>query len=335
MRTMIRWSERARRSPFSWSSAFCLLLFGLALGLAFHAVQKASSTRGITPSARAGPRLFGIQQPESPYVGSETCKLCHEDLYTHFTRTAHFLTVSSPKYTDSEKGCEGCHGPGREHVEGGGDATKIFSFRGRSVSEQNARCLACHERQEERHNFRQSEHGLSQVACSDCHSSHAPMLLEDLLVKRVPDLCYGCHGNVRQEFARPFHHRVPEGGMSCTACHTPHGGFNVAQTREASGGTDSICLKCHTDKQGPFVFEHAPVKLEGCTACHVPHGSNNPRLLTRPTVHLLCLECHTETPGILGSEPPAFHDIRRPRFQSCTTCHVKIHGSNVNRFFFQ
>jgi len=319
-------------------SALVILPLGLALGVLLgteQAVQpKPTSASRMRTWANAWWRSPS-QQPESPYVGSETCKMCHEDLYTHFTRTAHFLTVTSPKYKEAEKGCESCHGPGREHVESGGDVEKIFSFRGRSIAEQNARCLTCHEQQQERHNFRPSAHGLSQVACTDCHSAHSPVLLEDLLAKRLPELCYACHGEVRQDFIKPFRHRVHEGGMSCTTCHNPHGGFNVAQTRDVLGGTDAICLKCHTDKQGPFVFEHVPVRLEGCASCHVPHGSNNPRLLTRPRVDQLCLECHTLTPGILGSEPPAFHDIRRPRFQNCTTCHVKVHGSNVNRLFFQ
>ncbi len=341
MTSSIRLLSRTMRDlgcALARSSVLALLIFGIALGIVLGTEQtmRPRTRPAAMPNVGAPrePRL-APQQPESPYVGSETCKMCHEDLYAHFARTAHFLTISSPKYMESEKGCEACHGPGREHVESGGDVTKIFAFRGRSVSEQNARCLACHERQEERHNFRQSEHGLSQVACADCHSSHSPVLIEDLLAKRLPELCYECHGEIRQDFTKPFRHRVHEGGMSCTTCHNPHGGFNVAQTRDVLGGTDAICLKCHTDKQGPFVFEHVPVKLEGCAICHVPHGSNNPRLLTRPRVHQLCLECHTATPGILGSEPPAFHDIRQPRFQSCTTCHVKVHGSNVNRLFFQ
>jgi hypothetical protein len=32
---------------------------------------------------------------------------------------------------------------------------------------------------------------------------------------------------------------------------------------------------------------------------------------------------------------PAFHDLRTPRFRVCSTCHVKIHGSNVNRDFLR
>ena len=33
----------------------------------------------------------------------------------------------------------------------------------------------------------------------------------------------------------------------------------------------------------------------------------------------------------LGVVPPAFHDLRSPRFQNCTVCHQKVHGSHVDR----
>ncbi|HOL73859.1 MAG TPA: cytochrome c3 family protein, partial [Bryobacteraceae bacterium] len=77
---------------------------------------------------------------------------------------------------------------------------------------------------------------------------------------------------------------------------------------------------------------HAPVQLEGCGTCHEPHGSANPRMLTRSEVRFVCLECHSNiTAGkTIGGVPPAFHDIRSPRFQNCTICHTKIHGSYVD-----
>jgi len=281
----------------------------------------------------AQPSEKPAQQPPSEadlYAGSETCQACHEDIYKRYAATVHHLTETSGRYKASEKGCEACHGPGKEHADAGGDPTKIFNPKGKPARVANARCLACHERQEDRHNFRQSRHGLNEVACIDCHSPHQPKRIGALLISEVPALCYQCHGDVAQQFKRPFHHRVPEKGMSCNDCHNPHGGFNRAQTRHATGGTDPSCFKCHTEKQGPFAFEHAPVRLEGCTICHTPHGSNNPKLLKRPLVQQLCLECHTATPGVFGSQPPAFHDLKSPRFQNCTICHVKIHGSNVS-----
>jgi hypothetical protein len=50
----------------------------------------------------------------------------------------------------------------------------------------------------------------------------------------------------------------------------------------------------------------------------------------------VCLECHANLPtvrttGTLGVIPPAFHDLRSPRYQNCTVCHQKIHGSYVDR----
>jgi hypothetical protein len=62
-------------------------------------------------------------------------------------------------------------------------------------------------------------------------------------------------------------------------------------------------------------------------------------MLTRHQVQLVCLECHANLPiagnATIGGVPPALHDLRSPRFQNCTICHVKVHGSNVDRTFFR
>jgi DmsE family decaheme c-type cytochrome len=114
----------------------------------------------------------------------------------------------------------------------------------------------------------------------------------------------------------------------------------MSKSLRNSAGGDSACVKCHSDKQGPFIYEHAPVKTEGCQACHTPHGSTNPKLLTRNTVKFLCLECHSNTPGTpaeqgIGPGTPSFHNLSLPRFQNCTTCHAMIHGSNASPVYFR
>lgn len=268
----------------------------------------------------------------SDYVGGDTCLGCH-DIEEAFKKNPHYKRWNETSRPWSERGCESCHGPGKEHVEGGGDVTKIFNFKKASAQKISDTCLSCHLQQEERANFLGSEHGLNSVACTECHSVHTPHVQQALLQARVPALCYQCHNEVRVEFNKPFHHKVDEGLMSCIDCHNQHGGFNVRQTRESTG-TDMACFKCHADKQGPFVFEHAPVKLEGCTLCHTPHGSVNSRLLKRAQVSQLCLECHTETPGI-PEIPGAPHSLPSARRVSCTTCHVNIHGSNLSPIFFE
>jgi DmsE family decaheme c-type cytochrome len=141
-------------------------------------------------------------------------------------------------------------------------------------------------------------------------------------------------------FQRPYGHKLPQGAMSCVDCHDPHGSV-LPKSIQTFAANDKGCFKCHGDKRGPFTFEHAPVKLEGCNACHEPHGSANPRMLVRQEVRLVCLDCHSNLPvpkpsnAAIGVTPPAFHDIRNPRFRNCTICHNKVHGSYVNRDFLK
>ena len=192
---------------------------------------------------------------------------------------------------------------------------------------------SCHEFGEEHANFLRSQHLKNNVGCVDCHSVHHPKVEQKLLKTALPSLCYSCHLEVKPDFSKPFHHKVNEGLLSCTNCHNPHGGFLTHQLR-ATAAQDTVCFSCHTDKAGPFAWEHAPVKTEGCVACHTPHGSSNPRLLKRSNVNLLCLECHTFTVDSAAPAIPSFHN-QAQKYQSCTLCHTAIHGSNTDRVFFK
>ena len=108
------------------------------------------------------------EQESSKYVGIDTCKTCHEDLYkNNFEKTPHFKTT-----IDDGHGCESCHGPGSAHVEGGGDVSKIISFKSMSKQDANARCLSCHGEKHEQRHFSSSPHASSDVGCLDCHSPH-------------------------------------------------------------------------------------------------------------------------------------------------------------------
>jgi DmsE family decaheme c-type cytochrome len=170
------------------------------------------------------------------------------------------------------------------------------------------------------------------VGCTDCHDPHHAKEKDFLLKDKQPTLCYGCHLDKDQQFNRPFHHRVNEGLVKCTDCHNPHGGFLKRQLR-ATASQDQVCFKCHTDKAGPFVYEHKSVKVEGCAACHTPHGSSNPRLLIRAQVNLLCLECHAFSADAGPAATPTFHN-QAQKYQACTMCHSAIHGSNSSSVFF-
>ena len=274
------------------------------------------------------------------YIGSETCRLCHEDLGGAFRNNPHFsIDTGASKAVRSQewkgRACEGCHGPGQTHMEAA-EAKHIFMYGGSArnpapppaerITEQ---CLKCHAGDLTHSGRLFASHGRSQISCTRCHTVHQAVR-RPLLALEPNDLCQKCHLSVRAEFTRPYHHKLPEGAMACVDCHNPHGELPPRQLRRVSAN-ESACLKCHGDKRGPFPFEHAPVRLGKCTTCHEPHGSMNPRMLVRHEQRFLCLECHTGATQTLGITPPAFHDLRSPRFQNCTICHSKVHGSFVSK----
>jgi len=299
------------------------------------------------------------------YVGVEMCSGCHQDEAQQFAKTVH--AKAYPATAKFGTGCESCHGPGKAHADAmiaaGGDPQKteagrklIWSFQGKPA-DNSARCLHCHSSGHDQSLFSRSQHKLVGVSCEQCHSAHllisstqnagaklrpaqeqffhAPSLSEEtrwlhesLLRKKQPGLCFTCHLTVQAKFALPTHHRVPEGLMKCTDCHNPHGTLNASQLRKVNFET---CVTCHTEKRGPFVYEHPALRVEGCTACHQPHGTVERHLLPRTEGRFLCLQCHVD---------PHAANVPHGRlgFQTlgdCTRCHAVIHGSNVNEFFLQ
>jgi len=293
-----------------------------------------------------GSPAFTQTQPPG-YVGGETCRRCHPNIWVDFFKNPHYKSVASGKAPPERTGCEGCHGPGGKHVEAMGGKAAIVAFSELKPAEAIDRCLACHSKDLGKANIRRSSHTLASVACTQCHSIHRSPANRFLLAKVQREVCYGCHAPVRAEFSMPFKHRVNEGFMECTDCHNPHGAWAPSwrmglrpRMVDQARPNEEPCLRCHTDKRGPFVFEHASVRIEGCETCHRPHGSTNARLLTRPAVFTVCLECHNGAgdfgrrgAGIVTQTPS--HNMADPKFRTCTLCHVRIHGSNADQYFLR
>ena len=297
------------------------------------------------------PALLDAQtQPPSSapsFVGSNVCRSCHPDVWANFFKNPHYKSIASGKEAPERTGCEGCHGPGKAHVEARGGKATIVAFSELLPRQVLDNCLRCHAETLSRANIRRSTHTLNDVVCSNCHSIHKSPVPKFLLAQRQAELCYGCHTDVRGQFSMPFKHRVNEGFMTCTDCHNPHGAFaptwrmaSRPHLMDQALGNEEPCLKCHSEKRGPFVYEHEPVRVEGCETCHYPHGSTNSRLLRRPVVFTLCLECHNgadsfgrQNSGILILT--SSHNLADPRYQNCTTCHVRVHGSNADPLFMR
>ena len=291
----------------------------------------ATSEAAAPPPAASGP---------ATYVGSETCQACHEDIFKGFQRNRHHAVEVGGKNWNG-KACEACHGPGSKHAESA-SATDIVNPSKIRPMESERICLSCHKNTFVHSGRIQGGHGRNQVACVSCHSMHNAST-EGLTTGRNRQInaqCAKCHVQTWAEFQKPHKHFLPEGAMSCIDCHNPHGSF-LPRMLNTVNANEPACIRCHSDKRGPFTFEHPPVKMEGCRSCHEPHGSANPRMLRRAQERFVCLECHANVGNTsaqtrtIGGVPPAFHDLRSPRFRDCSVCHIKIHGSNINRSFLR
>jgi DmsE family decaheme c-type cytochrome len=294
-----------------------------ALGFSAMSAVTVLSAADVTPGAvTAGER----QQPQAGYVGDETCTTCH---------TGYDQTVAASKHgfkaheltPAAKQGCESCHGPGEAHVN---DPEKIkpFQFTKVSATAANNQCQTCHNRGEHAL-WDGSQHENRNVKCIDCHSVHTsagPSLLRD---KTQQITCARCHQTIANKQQRFSHMPVREGKMQCSSCHNVHGSVNVKLLR-VGATVDQSCSSCHTEKRGPFLFEHAPV-VDSCTTCHDSHGSNNDSMLVAKQP-FLCQRCH-----VTSRHPPTVYEgfvlnnaatANKMFGKGCANCHQQVHGSN-------
>ncbi|MBI3490917.1 MAG: DmsE family decaheme c-type cytochrome [Acidobacteria bacterium] len=260
------------------------------------------------------------------YVGQDTCLVCHGD--RNYVGTAHALT-SNDRTPASTHGCESCHGPGKAHAESAGDKTKIVNLKTLTPQRASETCTACHDRAKHAL-WAGSQHDQRNVGCLNCHSVHSPKGEKQIKASTEPELCGTCHKNIVNRLYRFNHMPVREGKIQCSSCHNPHGSTNQKLLKMGTT-VDESCTSCHTEKRGPYLWEHAPV-ANACVTCHDPHGSNNERMLaSKPP--FLCQRCH-----VTSRHPPTVYDgfllknstnANKVFGRECLACHQQIHGSNA------
>ncbi len=297
-----------------------------------HTLARARLTSAVTVGwlAMAG-TASAAQQTQSAqgYVGEQTCLTCHEAQTKGYHGSAH-ARAYNPRTPAASQGCESCHGPGQGHVDGGGDKSKIKSYKSMSSRDINETCLTCHSKGE-RALWNGSQHDNRNMSCITCHSIHGPKSEESHLKKTgQTETCVQCHRQQVQKMSKRSHMPVQEGKMQCASCHNPHGTTNVKLLKIGNTLNES-CESCHADKRGPYLWEHSPV-TEGCTNCHDAHGSNNDRMLVAREP-FLCQRCH-----VTNRHPPTVYEgyllqnstnANKIYGRSCAACHQNVHGSNA------
>src|SRR4051812_27708408 len=189
------------------SRNIALLAIILSVALLSYAGQEPATVPANPPVPAAQPKPDASAQkapadPNSDYVGQETCVTCHDDQGKHFAGTPMGKAFAHPKTATEKLGCEACHGPGRGHVEAGGGKDTIpirFTKDSKnSAEEKNSACLSCHERGN-RLFWAGSPHESRNIACVDCHVGHEPQTRKLTTDTRFNAPLTDIHGTKQQQ----------------------------------------------------------------------------------------------------------------------------------------
>jgi len=282
---------------------------------------------------------------------STACQDCHAETVATWQRSLH-RGYFQRHLGENATHCSHCHGPTAAHLA---DPNKesIGRFAPKSIEavrQATRLCTGCHTTVVSQRSWAATPHPSAGISCFDCHRVHGPdqayahLVIGATASPKLPAVagqgqspaqvvtasCVTCHKDIAGQLHARSHHPMLEGRVKCTDCHDVHRSTEPALLPAGSDVRD-VCTGCHTDRHGPFVFEHEPVHAtglgEGCTTCHRPHGSPNPKLAPY-FGRALCMQCHTD---ILED------GAHRSRPGNCwrAGCHTAIHGSNRSEVFLE
>src|SRR5262245_35875488 len=150
--------ERTALNQEHKMSRCSLIKSGVLAGWVIGAILLAvTSSLSMTDKPQAGSMQSSTVAGVNDYAGSDACSACHTDQFKGFSRTSHSRLLKAG-WKSEQQGCESCHGPGKAHIDGGGDRTKIRTFENETAKQISDTCLACHDKWEEYNKFRRGEH---------------------------------------------------------------------------------------------------------------------------------------------------------------------------------
>jgi predicted CXXCH cytochrome family protein len=265
----------------------------------------------------------GEVKTKTGYTGSNTCQACHDKQYiswksskhaalfkteqkdTQTCNTCHSTAINNTDQATMENnvGCEACHGPGEEHVSGGGDKTKIVSDNSADI------CGRCHNGNQAENSSWADEYKPG-MKLADLKGLKLIPVDADKLAPSVkdihPSLTYNMwlvSGHAKTpDRAIEINGKKWEGPITCAACHNPHSSPDKAQLIMDS---KELCKSCHS--QAAVLKGFGAKDIEETRSLHTAAA---------------CIACHmTEKNHLMKMFRPDDPNLAKDRLDSCSDCH--------------
>ena len=213
------------------------------------------------------------------------CLFCHASRIQPPAPGASNRYGSAPFLQDGV-GCERCHGPGREHIQGRGVPVNPARLTG---ERRDSVCIQCHLPGEA--SVSRPGKTLEMYRPGDLLSDYALTFVYD-------DAGHGGLGAISQVEALALSQclRRSQGRMACITCHDPHTFVPAAQ--RVAYYRDK-CLSCHTRS---FADRHQQGSPD-CIGCHMPRGESVEGTHVEVTDHRIRRRASKPVPGAVASPP--------------------------------
>lgn len=276
-----------------------------------------------------------ISQNSKGYVGSDECKTCHEDLSSGFSTSPHSKVLSETS-APGFHGCEGCHGPGKDHIALAATGKKGGIFNPSYIppntpphipqKQVEELCGLCHFKNSGKHfdeawqkidpkNFKRSEHKHKDVSCLSCHSLHGNK--PKLLTLDESGFCVSCHKEKKQSIVAAHGQGK---NAACNTCHDPHGS---PRRHHLQSDVQKTCEVCHDVSKNNVLQSHGGFNAKGgnCASCHDFHGKGKKLVKTNqhmPYKDKQCGACHQDAKSASEKGP---HALKKQENELCMGCH--------------
>ncbi len=239
------------------------------------------------------------------------CADCHSTFLSmnYDAKTDSFATT----WQEQNVGCQGCHGPGRKHVEWAqGDLSAsadkpdakgmglTVDFKGMDSNKVVETCAYCHSR---RQSLKDGQHA---------HEAYLDKALPSTLGAGL----YHPDGQIEGEvyvYGSFVQSAMYKAGVACLDCHDPH-------TTEVLAQGNTLCTRCHNEAPPPRFPQILAMNYDSPEHHKHPQGSSGAQ----------CVNCHMPETTFMVVDPRRDHSLRIPRPDltlttgspnACNACH--------------